>query len=272
MEVSGDTDLPLTERMRNRSKDQHDKSDRLVNLKLALVLTSKPLYAEAISLFWPIYRELELLLQKNKEHPQLGRFQPLLPCLRRAHLFENDMRALLGDKSSAEQLMSRRIYEEEGREKFCPPELQEYIDHLRKLSDDDPLLLLPYAYSMYSAILAGGSIIKRMVRKAFSLKTDEGVETFTVLLEGSSFKNIADFRSALKRALNDEMEIADHDKERIVDETPKVFIRNNKLVATVKDTDVFQEVWGECRRYLLVILSLAVAIVGIRLFQVYGYP
>lgn len=254
--------VPLTQRMRDRSRDLHDKSDKLVNLKLALALTSKPLYAEAISLFWPIYRELEVILEKHKEHDQLRLLYPLLPQLNRAPFFELDMTSLLGSKSAADLLMSRRISTRDGQENFSPPELQDYINHLRKLSEQDPVLLLPYFYSMYGAIFAGGSIIKRMVKRAFSLKNDDGVEMFNVSFHQSDFNNVTEFRNEMKRRIDELMEISEVDKDRIVDESPQVFIRNNALVATAQDSDVFKEVWSKCRNYLLLIPTVAFVIVG----------
>jgi heme oxygenase len=254
--------LPLTQRMRDQSRELHDKSDKLVNLKLALALTSKPLYAEAISLFWPIYRELEVILEKHREHAQLRLLYPLLPQLRRASFFEQDMISLLGSKSSADLVMARRISMRDGQDQFSPPELQEYINHLRMLSEKDPLLLLPYFYSMYGAIFAGGAIIKRMVKRAFSLKNDEGVEMFNVSFQDSDFKNVTEFRNEMKRRLDEVMEISEDDKDRIVQESPQVFVRNNALVATAQDSDVFKEVWSKCRNYLLVIPTVAVVVVG----------
>lgn len=264
-----ETHPTLTDRMRVRARDLHDKSDKLVNLKLALVLASKPLYAEAISLFWPIYRELESLMEKHKDHEQLAKLYPLLPYLRRAHRFESDMSFLLdNDKQLVGELKRRRLRQDDGqREQFSPPELQSYIDNLRKLSEEDPVMLLPYIYSMYSAIVAGGSIIRRMVKKAFSLKSDSGVEVFVVTLDGSEFKNIAEFRKEMKRILDEQMELSEKEKERIVNEAPQVFIRNNALFATAKDSDAFKRVWADCRRYLLVIPSVAAVLLGIWAFR-----
>jgi heme oxygenase len=241
----------LSERMRNASKEHHDRSDTMVNFKLALILTSKPLYAEAISLFWPIYAELERILETHKTHPQLGCLHVHLPTLRRSHLFEKDMTAMLGgDEAATNELKTRRIGVEKGRDTFSPPELQNYIDHLRTLSEEDPLLLLPYIYSMYSAILAGGSIIRHMVTRAFSLKTEAGVEMFHMSLEGSSFANIAEFRTEFRRTIDQDMTISDVDQARIVQEAPEVFIRNNALVATAQDSEAFGRVWHKCQRFL----------------------
>lgn len=42
----------------------------------------------------------------------------------------------------------------------------------------NPVLLVPYCYHMYSAILAGGQIIRKMVKKSFSLTDEQGLNTF----------------------------------------------------------------------------------------------
>jgi heme oxygenase len=251
----------LTQRMRERTNDVHETSDKLVNFKLAMVLTSKPLYAEAISLFWPIYRELETLMEHHKEHPQLNLLSPLLPTLRRAELFEKDVVSLLQSQEKADLLRDRRIHKDDnGKEYFSPPELQAYIDHLRQLSDEEPFLLIPYIYSMYGAIMAGGSIIKRMVKVAFSLKTNDGVEMLVMSMEGSSYKNIAEFRKDMRRRLDEKMNLTKDQEERILCEAPAVFKRNNALVATVKDTTVFLNLWQSYQYYAALVLSAAFAV------------
>jgi heme oxygenase len=108
MATHDDNQTTLTERMRHANKVLHDKSDRLVNLKLSLVITSKPLYAEAISLFWPIYVELETLMEKHKDHKHLKLLHPMLSVLRRGERFEEDMKSLLGSDDLATKLMQRR--------------------------------------------------------------------------------------------------------------------------------------------------------------------
>jgi heme oxygenase len=69
--------VPLSQRMSQETKNVHDQSHRLVELKIAIVLTSKELYAKAISLFWPIFAELESFMESHKDHPQL---KHLFPC------------------------------------------------------------------------------------------------------------------------------------------------------------------------------------------------
>jgi hypothetical protein len=91
--------------------------------------------------------------------------------------------------------------------------------------------LLAYVHAMYGAILAGYAIIKRMAKRSFSLITNEGVTMFEIELDNSS-----------------------------VFDTVKA-VRNNALVATVKDTSVFATATQECIRYMGLVLSVPLLIV-----------
>ena len=277
--MSKKSSLLLSERMRVATKEVHDQSDKKVNYKLALVLTSKELYAEAISLFWPIYKELEDQLEKHKDHKQLGLLYPLLGVLRRAKRFEADIESLVGNQSKADEIKNRRCsgYKTANTRKavFDPPELQEYIDNLRHFSDKDPILLIPYVYAMYGAITAGGTIIKRMVKTAFRLKSDKGVETFVIDLRGDNdeksqkFANIKAFRNEMKRILDHDMDLTEDQKASILKEAPNVFIRNNALVETVQGTPIFatvsRKIWGILG--VTAVAVMAVAVTSIKYFS-----
>ena len=273
---------PLTERLRKSTRSIHDKSDKLVNLKLAMVLTSKPLYAEAISLFWPIYEELESLMEKQSDHPQLKLFQPLLPILRRGSNFQKDMLFLLNNNQTTfEELKNRRRIPNDKEEKiepttnsnstFSPPELEDYINHLRYLSESNPILLLAYVSAMYGAIMAGGSIIKRTVQSAFGLSknSDQGVETFVVDLTNTEYKNILEFRNDMKRIINTEIasQLSEEVQQLIIEEASYVFVRNNALVATVKNTSTFNDAWDQlCKKFsgfVIVMTCIVVTITAI---------
>jgi heme oxygenase len=261
--------VPLSERMRTQTKNVHDQSDRLFKFKIAMVLTSKELYAEAISLFWPIYDELESLLERHKDHPQLRLYFPLLKATRRAPKFEQDMAALLGSQTLALQLQQRRCRKDEhGKPVYSPPELQAYIDHLHLLSDKNPIILLAYVHAMYGAIFAGGAIIKRMVKRAFSLKTNEGVTMFELDFDDSSgFENAKAVSNELKRILNEEIQLSKEDEQLLLEESPQVFVRNNALVATVEDSSVFATATQKCMRFLGLVIAvpMGIAIVAIYL-------
>jgi heme oxygenase len=131
---------PLTERMRTSTRTVHDKSDKLVTFSLGLVLTSRTLYGEAIALFAPIYAKIEEILERNADHPQLGKLQPFLPTLRRSAGFEADLAFFL----TPEQLAATKARQAQGQ----PPELAAYLARLDALEREDPVLLLAYAYHM----------------------------------------------------------------------------------------------------------------------------
>jgi len=255
--------LLLTDRMRLRTKKIHDKSDKLVNLKLVMVLTSRELYAEAISLFWPIYNEIEVLLEKHRDHPQLGLYYPYLDILRRASKFERDIRFMLhNNETKTKELFERRRPKGEV-ETFSPPELQDYIMNLRRLSEENPIALIAYVQNMYGAIMAGGFMIKKTVKRAFLLSKDksDGVEAFEIELNGK-FKTVNGLRKELKRIVNVDMKsLTEEQEEAIFKESSMVFVRNNALVATAKETVAFQKATTRVIRFCTIVVIVPLLLV-----------
>lgn len=237
--------LTLTERMRTTTKQIHDKSDRLVNLKLALVLTSRPLYGEALALFAPIYQRLEQALER---HPKLSPVASHLDKMRRFPGFEADMRFYLGEGG----LESMRQRQKEGQ----PNELKEYLEHLDRLEREDPMLLAVYAYHMYMAVLAGGYIIRKMVKRTMGLKNDEGVRALS-FPPGVDCKAL---RSSLKQCMNEEMDFSEDQEERVLEESVKLFELNNRLVATVQDSPAFKIVVAERIWWLQAVFAVVLAL------------
>ena len=254
--AAGDAALPLTERMRKGTRQIHDKSDKLVNLKLALVLTSRPLYGEAISLFAPIYAKLEEILGRQAVaggHPELSKLARFLPTLRRSAGFEADLRFFLSD----EQLAATKERCQRGE----PPELAAYLARLEELERSDPILLLAYAYHMYMAIFAGGYQIRRAVKKALRLKDEQGTRAFCFDDLGPSTKG---FREEYKHAINTELSVTEEEMSRLLGESIRVFAQNNALVATVQDSEAFATASADCTSWMLKcsvgVLAVAVAL------------
>ena len=171
-DVSPSPAATLTDEMRRASKDIHDTSDRLVNMKLGLVLTSPGLYGEALALFYPIFAKIEDIIELQKGHKQIGKIYPLLELMRRAPGFRKDMEYYLTSDRRAEldQMVQR------GENSV----MEDFLQHLDRISKEDPVLILAYIYHEYAGILAGGQIIKRIVQKALGLSkdSDDGVQCF----------------------------------------------------------------------------------------------
>ena len=294
LSASASASASLTERMRSATRSVHDKSDRLVNLKLALVLTSRRLYGESIALFAEIYDRLEVILERQKDHPQLGQFQELLPFLQRSEGFEADVSFYLTTEQ-LEEMKSVRYgmntcrkvdinidtdtdIDGDRKEKVVvnPPHLMEYLDRLDTLEREDPIRLVAYIYHMYMAIFAGGYIIQKLVKKSMRLQkdSDDGVRAFCMNMNVNVNKTLTSdgnivpmngkqIRTEMKRIMNEVIapSLNEDEIEGILDESHHVFRRNNDVVASVKDTAAFTSASDRCRN--LVLIPTAIALVGI---------
>ncbi|KAF1784996.1 heme oxygenase-like, multi-helical [Phytophthora cactorum] len=54
--------------MRAATREIHNVSDNLVNLKLVVALTDKQLYGRALMLFYYVYAQLEAAIRDHKDH------------------------------------------------------------------------------------------------------------------------------------------------------------------------------------------------------------
>ena len=241
----------LTDQMRAATKDIHDKSDRLVNLKLALVLTSPALYGEAIGLFLPVFEKIEEIMDQHKNHPKLGELSSLIDTLRRGPAFRADMAYYL--------TTDRRKELEESWQKGEHPEVTAYLKHIETIEREDPIRVLAYYYHLNGAILAGGQIIKRTVSKALGLPKDqvEGVQVFDVK-DNISISSKGIF-NRVKKIYNEELELTAKEKEALIEEGVEVFRLNNQLVGSVKGTEAWKLASDSFMKKILLGCSLSCA-------------
>lgn len=235
-----------SERLRMATKQVHDKSDRLVNLKLTLALTSRQLYGEALGLFAPVYEFLESALHDDKRHVALKPLSDLLQDVRRAPKFHSDMQFYLGEEFSSPDKSSKKS-----------KELDSYLQHLKALEREDPLLLVPYIYHMYMALLAGGVVIKRMVQTTLRLdkSSTKGVECL-------SFSDIDTraLKKQLKQYLNETIELTPLQEERFLEESKQLFELNNRLVGTLPDSSSYQAIMKRYKQVAGIGLVIGIAV------------
>jgi hypothetical protein len=138
--AGADTDLLL--RMRKATRRAHHVANALILSKLVVVLTDQKLYAHALATFLPVYEQLEALQARHKDVPGLdGVIAAVAAIPSRAAAMRADLQHLLGPDWAREVQPS--------------PAAQAYAAHLQRLSDEDPVLLLAYVYSMQIPILLG---------------------------------------------------------------------------------------------------------------------
>ncbi|KAI8053405.1 hypothetical protein BDF22DRAFT_684503 [Syncephalis plumigaleata] len=196
----------LTAQILRATRSGHDKTDKLAQLRSVTALRDARLYRQLLRDFWAVYQSFEAawskILQDNrsaadKEH--LGRVQEILtnvwmPELARTAAFEvdlefyykDDARSLLAsnattsisdndenDASFDEITIARRALEL--AEESMSPAAKAYKTHIAEIAITEPIRLLAYAYTMYSAITAGGQILRsRLVKHLlFFTPTDE---------------------------------------------------------------------------------------------------
>ena len=121
------------EELRIKSKEVHAKSDRLVQLKLAVALTNTKLYQQVLCDFHLIFNAIEKGVMKNKDHPFL---QDLwISDLARTELIEDDLDFYAGLGWKDVIYPSRSALE--------------YASHIEKLTEEEPELLVAYIHTMY---------------------------------------------------------------------------------------------------------------------------
>ena len=112
--------------LREKTQIAHDQSDKKINLKLAVVLTDVKTWAKSVAEFYFVFQTLEQCLKTHSSHVHLG--QLINPHLLRTGRFEEDLSFYLGENWRSQISMSE--------------EAQTYCNHLLRLSEKEPTLLL----------------------------------------------------------------------------------------------------------------------------------
>ena len=127
--------VPFVKLMRQRTKNIHDRSDALVNLKLGLTLSDETIWSEGILTFTNIFLFLEEALDRNSDS-LLGDLD--VDGLRRTKAFEKDLESFYGEK-----------WHYKLNEMKDTPAVQNYISHLKHVESENPYLLSAYIYHLY---------------------------------------------------------------------------------------------------------------------------
>lgn len=203
----------LTERMRAATREIHNISDNLVNLKLVVALTDKQLYGRALMLFYYVYAQLESAIEKHKDHEAFKGLYESLPEIARADGIKKDLRFYLGEDWSTKFQATQAV--------------QSYVKHLKELEEKDPVLILPYCYHMYMAMLAGGMMIKKLVKRSFAPPEGEGLNCFAF-----DVKSNKALRNAIKEKI-DAVPIDEETTKLILAESMMCFKMNNQVVRSL---------------------------------------
>lgn len=118
------------------------------------------------------------------------------------------------------------------------PEITEatkaYRNHIQKIADTEPYLLVAQSYVRYLGDLSGGQIIKKMVAKSFGLSGNEGTEfyEFPAISDHNAFKG-------MYREKMDTLPLNESQIEKLVSEAIVTFDLNKNLFQEL-DSDLKQ--------------------------------
>jgi len=155
-----------------------------------------------------VYVALEEEQVRHRDHLLVA---PLcFPALFRAESLRTDLRFLYGP---------------DWEEHLGPsPAGKAYIDRIRWVGDNDPVLLVAHLYTRYLGDLSGGQMLARVARKTLETKGGQGM-SFYVFDEVSNPK---EFKNMYRRRM-DELPLDESQRQAIIDEANHVFALNQGL-------------------------------------------
>merc|ERR1740123_1600108 len=231
-------DFTQTMRMRSATRKVHDTSDALVNAKLGVTMSDDSVWAEGLLVFYEIFKFLEEALVTHSDS-LIGDL--LIPGMARTEALESDLAHFLGEGWKEDYVIR--------------PEVALYLDHLKKLEQENPYLLIPYIYHLYMGLFSGGQILaaKRKYLTLSGNKNDDPPAGCAV----TSYQNktIKQLKTQLRQAVNDLADNLDQElKQEILKESVKVFELNNVVIKSVKGVN--QVLMKKAMKLLIAVLLL----------------
>lgn len=119
------------------------------------------------------------------------------------------------------------------------PSIVAYLEHLAELKVEDPRLLWAYVYHMYMGLLSGGQILqkKRRLSQLYALQTNPGDNGAAAGYNITTFNEhtVGQLKTRMRKLMDEAAVGFDVElKERLIEESKRVFELNNEIVRSVK--------------------------------------
>ncbi len=203
----------LSTRLREGTQQSHTAAENTAYMKCFLkgIVEREP-FRKLLANLYLVYRTLEAALQCQQNDPIVGKLY--FPELNRAANLEQDLAYYYGDnwRSQIVPLLAGQVY----------------VDRLRELADNAPILLIAHAYTRYMGDLSGGQSLKNIIRSALDLPANQG----TALYE---FEQIPTpearraFKEKYRQAL-DSLNLQENSIQQIVEEANTAFALNRDVM------------------------------------------
>uniref|UniRef100_A0A182I8B1 Heme oxygenase n=1 Tax=Anopheles arabiensis TaxID=7173 RepID=A0A182I8B1_ANOAR len=230
--------VPFSKQMRIATREIHNVSDALVNAKLAFALYDSRVWAEGLLIFYDVFKHLEQRVPHD--------FLP--PELYRTAQFEQDLRYYLGER---------------WLERHTPkPEVRAYLKHLQELEQENANLLLAYVYHLYMGLLSGGQILQKrrsIGRRINPFRRADAEPAPDAAVTTFEDHSIYELKQRLRKIVDDfGARLDEETRQRMLDESRKVFELNNTIIRTVE---------GVGSANMRIVRYIAMAIAAIILMQ-----
>ena len=172
----------VADRLRAATMTAHVEAERaaMEHLFKPAVL-SRPRYAAYLRALYEVYHALETQLERHRRHPTLSGLY--FPELLRTELIAADCRSLGGKNGLDEALREAAI---------------SYRNRINTVAEHDPILLAAHIYTRYLGDLAGGQMLKNIIRRGLQLKDDDGVQSLIF----PQIPDLAEFKSRFRGRLD----------------------------------------------------------------------
>lgn len=122
--------------------------------------------------------------------------------------------------------------------------VQNYLQHLNKLNDENPLMLVAYVYHLYMGLLSGGQILakkRNLEGKIVGFFKKQRVESEGDVQPGHHLttfvgeKSISDLKNQMRKSIDTFAEDLDEKtRQGLIEESKRVFELNNVIIKSVE--------------------------------------
>ncbi|WP_448597087.1 biliverdin-producing heme oxygenase [Thermoleptolyngbya sp.] len=196
----------LASKLREGTKKSHSMAENTGFVACFLKGTVEPTsYRKLVANLYFVYSAMEEEMQRHREHPLLS--QLYFPELNRKASLEQDLTYYFGQN---------------WKEQVAPSDAaKDYVARIRKVSNENPELLVSHLYTRYLGDLSGGQILKKIAQNAMNLSDGRGTSFY-------EFEQIPDEKAfkVMYRDRLDSLPVDEATADRIVDEANAAFGMN----------------------------------------------
>ncbi|MEL6222785.1 MAG: heme oxygenase (biliverdin-producing) [Cyanobacteria bacterium J06627_8] len=199
----------LATKLREGTKKSHTMAENVGFVRCFLKgVVEKTSYRNLVTDLYFVYSAMEEEMERHKDHPLLSKIY--FSELNRKESLEKDLQYYYGSnwKNEISQSSSGEAY----------------VQRIRDISNNDPVLLVGHSYTRYLGDLSGGQILKRIAQQAMNLNDGEG----TAFYEFDDISDEKAFKNTYRQAMDD-LPIDEETADRIVEEANAAFGMNMQL-------------------------------------------